>query len=108
MCLYHKDVRLIQWKSSKKKQTLSPTYNERFEFDVRKMNVDSLVLEVLVMDYDRFGSDIVIGMVKIGADVSEASCRAHWEELVRSPGTTVSRWHNMSRADSATSKTYTL
>lgn len=106
--LYHKLIRQYQWKSSKKKQTISPTYNERFEFDVLDMNVDSLLLEILVMDYDRFGRDIVIGTVKIGANVSEDSCKVHWEEVIRSPNTAVSRWHCMSRTESARSKTHTL
>ncbi len=104
--LHHKLIRQYQWKSSIKKQTVSPIYNERFQFNVLEMSLDEVTLEILVMDYDRFGRDSVIGSVQIGADVSEDSCKTHWEELVSTPSRAVSRWHSVAPVQLA--RTYTL
>ena len=104
--LHHKLIRQYQWKSSIKKQTVSPIYNERFQFNVLEMSLDEVTLEILVMDYDRFGRDSVIGSVQIGADVSEDLCKTHWEELVSTPSHAVSRWHSVAPVQLA--RTYTL
>ncbi|XP_064397992.1 synaptotagmin-7-like isoform X2 [Halichondria panicea] len=104
--LHHKLIRQYQWKSSIKKQTVSPIYNEQFQFDVLQMSLDKVTLELLVMDYDRFGRDSVIGSVQIGADVSEDSCKTHWEELVSTPSHAVSRWHSVTSVK--LTRTYTL
>ena len=70
-------------------------YNEQFQFDIFNMTVDNIFLEFIVMDYDRFSRDDIVGTVRVGSDVTEESCRAHWEEVIASPNHAVSRWHRI-------------
>lgn len=59
------------------------------------MNIDAISIEFIIMDYDRFSRDDVVGTVRVGADAIEESCLAHWEEIIASPNHAVSRWHRI-------------
>lgn len=83
-------------------------YNEQFAFDIRDMTLDNVALKFMVMDYDRFGRDIVIGTVMIGTNVTEDMSKAHWEEITKTPNHAVSRWHKMVHRLHTTRRTYTL
>lgn len=96
--LYHHGVCQHKWKSSIKKQCLTPVFNEPFEFDILNMTVDSMSIELIIMDYDRFSRDTVVGTVEIGSKASEESCHSHWDEVISAPNQAVSRWHRMMSA----------
>ena len=95
--LWHRGVCHSKWKSSVKKQSVNPVFNERFHFDVSKMSLENITLEFIVMGHDRFSRDTMIGAVAVGDDVLEDLCKAHWEEFVGSPNHSVSRWHKMTK-----------
>lgn len=46
--------RLKKRKTSTKRNTLNPVYNEAIVFDVPPENIDQISLLIAVMDYDRF------------------------------------------------------
>ena len=48
--------RLKKRKTSTKRNTLNPVYNEAIVFDVPPENIDQISLLIAVMDYDRFVS----------------------------------------------------
>ena len=93
--LYYKDRRVHKWKTSVKKNTLIPVYNEPFKFDLSRMDVKDVTLEAIVMDYDRFGRNDIIGMVTLGSNVSDETGKAHWLEMLSSPRQQVSHWHSI-------------
>lgn len=48
--------RLKKRKTSTKRNTLNPVYNEAIVFDVPPENIEQISLLIAVMDYDRLGS----------------------------------------------------
>ena len=95
--LYHKGTYHSKWKTSIKKQSVNPVFNETFSFDISRLNLECITLHFTVMDHDRFSRNAVIGAVSVGSDVPEDLCKAHWEEVVGSPNNAVSRWHRMAK-----------
>lgn len=78
-----------------KKNTLVPVFNESFIFDVAMMDLSDISLEVVVMDYDRFSANDLVGVIIIGEHSPHESGRSHWEEIMVSPKHRVSRWHTI-------------
>lgn len=95
--------------SSKKKteivkDSLSPVWNEEFEY--KFLNLKELkterVLEVTVWDFDRRGSNDFIGGLRLGPPSKHVEWMdsvgeevEHWEEVLARPGEWVERWHNL-------------
>lgn len=48
--------RLKKRKTSTKRNTLNPVYNEAIVFDVPPENIEQISLMIAVMDYDRLGT----------------------------------------------------
>ena len=91
--LIHKGKRQSKWKTSIKKSTLLPVFNEPFQFDIVDLNLKNVHLEFLVMDHDRFRRNDIIGVVYIGPNSPQECGRAQWSEMMISPRHSVSRWH---------------
>lgn len=84
-----------KWKSTVKKNTLAPVFNESFRFDIPKeMSISDVYLEVLVMDYDRFSRNDVMGMIVLGDKHGYGNGRKHWIDMLHSPQQTISQWHS--------------
>ena len=91
--LVHKGKRQSKWKTTIKRNTLLPVFNESFQFDVKDMDLKNLHLEVLVMDHDRFRRNDIMGVVYIGPNSPQECGRSHWSEMMVSMNSSVSRWH---------------
>ncbi|XP_036441506.1 synaptotagmin-9 [Colossoma macropomum] len=84
--------RLKKRKTSTKRNTLNPVYNEAIVFDVPPENIDQISLLIAVMDYDRVGHNEVIGVTRVGND-AESLGRDHWNEMLTYPRKPIARWH---------------
>uniref|UniRef100_A0A4W4GER7 C2 domain-containing protein n=1 Tax=Electrophorus electricus TaxID=8005 RepID=A0A4W4GER7_ELEEL len=84
--------RLKKRKTSTKRNTLNPVYNEAIVFDVPPENIDQISLLIAVMDYDRVGHNEVIGVCRVGND-AESLGRDHWNEMLTYPRKPIARWH---------------
>lgn len=111
--------RLKKRKTSTKRNTLNPVYNEAIVFDIPPENIDQISLLIAVMDYDRLvfyghlqhisesrfrcfpmlfilshrvGHNEVIGVCRVGND-AESLGRDHWCEMLTYPRKPVARWH---------------
>ncbi|KAJ3593580.1 hypothetical protein NHX12_005914 [Muraenolepis orangiensis] len=84
--------RLKKRKTSTKRNTLNPVYNEAIVFDVPPENIDQISLLIAVMDYDRVGHNEVIGVCRVGND-AETLGRNHWSEMLTYPRKPVAHWH---------------
>ncbi|XP_036616597.1 synaptotagmin-10 [Trichosurus vulpecula] len=84
--------RLKKRKTSTKKNTLNPVYNEAIIFDIPPENVDQVSLLIAVMDYDRVGHNEVIGICRTGLD-AEGLGRDHWNEMLAYHRKPITHWH---------------
>ncbi|XP_071763182.1 synaptotagmin-9 isoform X4 [Centroberyx gerrardi] len=84
--------RLKKRKTSTKRNTLNPVYNEAIVFDVPPENIDQISLLIAVMDYDRVGHNEVIGVCRVGNDAENLG-RDHWSEMLTYPRKPVAHWH---------------
>ncbi|XP_065051858.1 synaptotagmin-2-like isoform X2 [Rhopilema esculentum] len=79
-------------KSTVKKQTLNPYYNEQFLFIVPPEKIEKTAIQFMVMDYDLIGKADVIGQVTIGVGTYGPQLR-HWRDMLRNPHKPLPQWH---------------
>ncbi|XP_030632902.1 synaptotagmin-6 [Chanos chanos] len=84
--------RLKKKKTTIKKNTLNPTYNEAIIFDIPPENMDQVSLHISVMDYDLVGHNEIIGVNRVGSHV-EGLGRDHWNEMLAYPRKPIAHWH---------------
>ncbi|KAG8507250.1 Synaptotagmin-9 [Galemys pyrenaicus] len=86
--------RLKKRKTSTKRNTLNPVYNEAIVFDVPPENIDQIHLSIAVMDYDRVGHNEIIGVCQVG-NAAERLGRDHWSEMLSYPRKPIAHWHSL-------------
>ncbi|XP_014255915.1 synaptotagmin 1 isoform X2 [Cimex lectularius] len=86
--------RLKKKKTSIKKCTLNPYYNESFSFEVPFEQIQKVQLVVTVVDYDRIGTSEPIGKVVLGYNASGTELR-HWSDMLASPRRPIAQWHTL-------------
>ncbi|KAL7289779.1 hypothetical protein TKK_0016183 [Trichogramma kaykai] len=86
--------RIKKKKTSVKKGCLSPVYNEALVFDVPAENVEDVSLIIKVIDYDRIGSNELMGCTAIGASFIGIG-RDHWLEMLDNPRKPVAQWYTL-------------
>ncbi|KYN20600.1 Synaptotagmin-9 [Trachymyrmex cornetzi] len=84
--------RIKKKKTTVKKNTLYPIYNEALVFDVPSDNVEDVSLIVKVIDYDRIGSNELMGCTAIGSSFIGIG-RDHWLEMLDNPRKPVAQWY---------------
>ncbi|CAB1313743.1 unnamed protein product, partial [Coregonus sp. 'balchen'] len=82
--------RLKKKKTSIKKNTLNPYYNESFSFEVQ--------VAVTVLDYDKIGKNDAIGKVFLGGASSGTELR-HWSDMLANPRRPIAQWHGLKAED---------
>ncbi|XP_053742221.1 synaptotagmin-9-like isoform X2 [Synchiropus splendidus] len=112
--------RLKKRKTSTKRNTLNPVYNEAVVFDVPPENIHQISLLIAVMDYDRsarpppglgppgltcasvdrVGHNEVIGVCRVGTE-AETLGRDHWSEMLTYPRKPIAHWHPLLEWDGA-------
>lgn len=93
--LFHRGKRVAKWRSPVKKHTLVPVFNEPFQFDIYSLETTELSMDIIVMDYDRFSHDQVVGIVRLGSKVADEMGKTHWDEMIATPNSAISRWHSI-------------
>ncbi|XP_059942573.1 synaptotagmin-6 isoform X1 [Mesoplodon densirostris] len=86
--------RLKKKKTTIKKNTLNPVYNEAIIFDIPPENMDQVSLLISVMDYDRVGHNEIIGVCRVGVS-AEGLGRDHWNEMLAYPRKPIAHWHSL-------------
>lgn len=66
--MFYTGKRLKKKKTSIKKCTLNPYYNESFTFEIPFEQIQKVQLVVTVVDYDRIGTSEPIGKVLVFTD----------------------------------------
>ncbi|XP_049643008.1 synaptotagmin-5 [Suncus etruscus] len=85
-------------KTTIKKNTLNPYYNEAFSFEVPCDQVQKVQVELTVLDYDKLGKNEAIGRVAVGAMAGGAGLR-HWADMLANPRRPIAQWHSLRPPD---------
>lgn len=94
--------RIKKKKTSIKKCTLNPHYNESFSFEIPFELIQKVQLVLTVVDHDRIGTSEPIGKVVLGcANTTGESELRHWMDMLASPRRPIAQWHTLKDVDSA-------
>lgn len=84
--------RIKKKKTTIRKSTLDPIFNEALVFDVPPSNIEEVSLLIKVIDYDRFGADELIGCTAVGT-IFEGVGKEHWLEMIEKPRIPAAQWY---------------
>ncbi|XP_066541699.1 synaptotagmin-1b [Hoplias malabaricus] len=84
--------RLKKKKTTIKKNTLNPYYNESFSFEVPSEQIQKVQIVVTVLDYDKIGKNDAIGKLFLGLHSSGTEER-HWADMLANPRRPIAQWH---------------
>ncbi|OAF69555.1 Synaptotagmin VIII [Intoshia linei] len=94
LSLMQNGKRLKKKKSTIKKYTLNPYYNESFSFEIPREQIQRVSLIISAVDYDRIGTSEAIGMVHLGVG-STGSALRHWSDMLSNPRRPIAQWHTL-------------
>ncbi|KAJ1526091.1 hypothetical protein ONE63_009256 [Megalurothrips usitatus] len=89
--------RIKKRKTTVKRSSLAPVYNEALVFDVPATNIEDVSLVVKVIDYDRIGHNELMGCCGIGPCFIGPG-RDHWQEMLDNPRKPVAQWYTLMEA----------
>jgi synaptotagmin-1 len=81
-------------KTTIKKCTLNPYYNESFSFEVAFEQIQKITLIITVVDYDRIGTSEPIGRTVLGCNATGSELR-HWSDMLANPRRPIAQWHTL-------------
>ncbi|KAM6451438.1 double C2-like domain-containing protein alpha isoform 2-T2 [Liasis olivaceus] len=81
-------------KTTVKKKTLNPEYNEDFFYEIEQSDLGHKSLEITVWDYDIGKSNDFIGGVTLGLGAS-GECRQHWLSCLQTSDCRLEHWHTL-------------
>ncbi|TRY99896.1 hypothetical protein DNTS_034003 [Danionella cerebrum] len=85
-----------KYKTSVKKKTLNPEFNEEFAYEVPHDQLAKKTLEISVWDYDLGMSNDFIGGVELGINAKGERLK-HWFECLKFKGKKVEYWHALTQ-----------
>ena len=93
-----KQKRMFNWKTSVKRKTLAPEYNETFSYEVTddmrmSMDIENVMISLDIFDHDHLRPNDRMGNISIGKHASTRLGRQHWAEVLKSPQQRISYWH---------------
>ncbi|KAK7108304.1 synaptotagmin-1 isoform X2 [Littorina saxatilis] len=86
--------RVKKKKTTIKKCTLNPYYNESFTFEVPFEQIQKVTLIITCVDYDRIGTSEPIGRVVLGCNSTGTELR-HWSDMLANPRRPIAQWHTL-------------
>ncbi|KAG9335780.1 hypothetical protein JZ751_003692 [Albula glossodonta] len=84
--------RLKKKKTTVKKNTLNPYYNESFSFEIPLEQMQKIQAVVTVLDYDKIGKNDAIGKIFVGSKATGTELR-HWSDMLANPRRPIAQWH---------------
>ncbi|XP_053283763.1 synaptotagmin VIII isoform X1 [Pleuronectes platessa] len=86
-----------KWKKKKtsvRKKTLNPYYNESFTFDVAFEQIKRVNLVISLWDHDAVSRNDAMGKIFLGCDATGNQLR-HWADMLSNPRRPVAQWHSL-------------
>ncbi|XP_028848537.1 synaptotagmin-2-like isoform X2 [Denticeps clupeoides] len=84
--------RLKKKKTTVKKNTLNPYYNESFSFEIPQDQMQKIQAVITVLDYDKIGKNDAIGKIWVGSKATGTELR-HWSDMLANPRRPIAQWH---------------
>ncbi|XP_031701244.1 synaptotagmin-2-like isoform X1 [Anarrhichthys ocellatus] len=84
--------RLKKKKTTVKKNTLNPYYNESFSFEIPIDQMQKILAVITVLDYDKIGKNDAIGKILVGSKSTGAGLK-HWSDMLANPRRPIAQWH---------------
>uniref|UniRef100_A0A8B9P5W4 Synaptotagmin 8 n=1 Tax=Apteryx owenii TaxID=8824 RepID=A0A8B9P5W4_APTOW len=85
-------------KTSVKKNTLSPYFNEVFVFEVPFNQIQNVDLVISIWDHDKVTKNEQIGKLFLGCRATGNQLR-HWSDMLSNPRRPVAQWHSLQAVD---------
>ncbi|XP_027421656.1 synaptotagmin-2 isoform X1 [Bos indicus x Bos taurus] len=86
--------RLKKKKTTVKKKTLNPYFNESFSFEIPFEQIQKVQVVVTVLDYDKLGKNEAIGKIFVGSSATGTELR-HWSDMLANPRRPIAQWHSL-------------
>ncbi|XP_020638223.3 synaptotagmin-2 isoform X1 [Pogona vitticeps] len=86
--------RLKKKKTTVKKKTLNPYFNESFSFEIPFEQIQKVQVIITVLDYDKLGKNEAIGKIFVGNNASGTELR-HWSDMLANPRRPIAQWHSL-------------
>lgn len=86
--------RIKKKKTTVKKNTLNPYFNESFSFEIPFEQIQKVQVVIMVYDYDKLGSNDPIGGTFMGYGATGVGLR-HWSDMLANPRRPVAQWHTL-------------
>lgn len=86
--------RLKKKKTTVKKKTLNPYFNESFSFEIPFEQIQKVQVVVTVLDYDKLGKNEAIGKIFVGLNATGTELR-HWSDMLANPRRPIAQWHSL-------------
>jgi Ca2+-dependent lipid-binding protein len=74
--MFYKQQRIMKKRSTIKRTTQSPVYNECFTFHIPDNDIENIYFDLILFDYDRHMKHEAIGMYSIGKELNQ-----HWDDV---------------------------
>uniref|UniRef100_A0A663M873 Synaptotagmin 8 n=1 Tax=Athene cunicularia TaxID=194338 RepID=A0A663M873_ATHCN len=90
-----------KWKKKKtsvKKNTLSPYFNEAFVFEVPFNQIQNVDVVISVWDHDKVTKNEPIGKLFLGCRATGKQLR-HWSDMLSNPRRPLAQWHSLQPPD---------
>ncbi|XP_046906706.1 synaptotagmin Vb [Hypomesus transpacificus] len=86
--------RIKKKKTTVKKNTLNPYFNESFSFEIPFEQIQKVQVVITVFDYDKLGSNDAIGKTFMGYGATGVGLR-HWSDMLANPRRPIAQWHTL-------------
>ncbi|XP_056461517.1 synaptotagmin-2 [Gadus chalcogrammus] len=90
--------RLKKKKTTVKKNTLNPYYNESFSFEIPMEQMQKILVAVTVFDYDKIGKNDAIGKIFVGSKATGLGLK-HWSDMLANPRRPIAQWHPLQQEE---------
>ena len=93
--LCHFDKTIKTRKTSIRKNTIDPVFNETLSFKLTPDVLDECSLVVTMWDYNCKSRDDMVGRIVLGRNPSGQEEKNHWSSMLYCPRSSVAHWHTL-------------
>ncbi len=92
--MFYKGQRIIKKRSTIKRTTQCPVYNECFTFHIPDNDLHNIHFDIILFDYDRHMKHEPIGTFSIGNNINEMN--QHWNDVCHRQITKqIAQWYQL-------------